>query len=444
MIEFLRRLPEWKAFRVFVVLFFAIVAGFLLWQGITSAYRFYPGLPGYKVQAFDSTPRWAGTRALFLQGVNPYSPQGDAVIQTQYFGRPLQPGDKSYTGDQQKFAYPLHVVFLYLPTIFSDFSTALIILLISFYVSFVVSIVCWFHRLDFPASTSGKLFVLTLCLALPEMYIAFQSRQPALWVFFFVSACIYLMMRGDPRSDALAGFVLAWSTIKPQNSVLVILYVVFVVYLFSRGLRKSIWFLTGFIGTGLVLLGLTWVILPGWVLDFLNAARDYRNYAGSTGAESVFGVNSVGAIGVSLVGILIWLGMIWYVLKHPSFKDGHYLALAYALALQVLIFPSHLYNFVFVLPLVLVALKWVWSKTNVGVDVLTPGVLGLLLLTVYFAYLYWFGILSEGFGGTIAGIFSTIRFFLPGGVYYFTVSAMFLGPLLFWAQAREPSVGKLP
>lgn len=238
MLEFAQHLSENKFFKVWVILFFAIVAGFLLWRGITSAYKFYPGLPGYKVQAFDSTPRWAGTRALFLGGVNPYSPEGDVIIQTQYFGRPLQPGDKEYTGDQQKFAYPLHVVLLYLPTIFTDFSTALIVLLISFYLSFVAGVWLWFRHTSFPVHPLSKLLLLTLFLALPETYVGFQGRQPAIWVFFFISACIYLMTRGDAVSDVLAGFLLAWSTIKPQSSVLVILYIVFAVYLFGRGFNR--------------------------------------------------------------------------------------------------------------------------------------------------------------------------------------------------------------
>lgn len=416
-----------------VILFILVFAATMI-QGIVSSYRLYPSaLPGYQVQAFDSTPRWAGTRALVLQGINPYSSQGDAIIQTQYFGRPLQPGDKQYAGDQQKFAYPLYVALLYLPTIFTDFSTALIVLLISFYVSFIAGVWFWFRHLSFPTRKRGMLLLLTLCLTLPEAYLGFQSRQPALWVFFFLSASICLISRGKPMSDALAGFLLVWSTIKPQSSILVILYIVFIVIVLGRGIRKSLWFTLGFGGTGLALLGITWLMLPGWVFDFLDAARDYRNYAGNTGAESVFGTNSIVAIITSVIGVVLWLAIMWHAHKQAARSHFHNLALAYSMALPVLIFPAHLYNFIFVIPLLLLALKGVWGHRLDGATVI---VLILMLLTLYFAYLYWLGILSEGFGGTIGALALTIRRLLPGGIYYFTITAMLLGPALLWVMRR--------
>jgi len=310
-------------------------------------------------------------------------------------------------------------------------------LLISFYLAFIAGVLFWFRRLGFPASKTGQLAGLTLLLTLPEVYVGFQSRQPAIWVWFFIAACFYLMQRGDSTSDVLAGFVLAWSTIKPQNSILVVLYIVLVVYVLERGFRKSFWFLLGFLGTGLALLGITWLILPGWVLDFLNAARDYRGYAGNTGIESVLGANSPAALVVSGIGVLLWVAMIWYTHKPTTLPDRHALMIAYALALQVLIFPTHLYNFIFVIPLLLLTLKWVWEKRAVRWNGVTLVVLILLFLTLYFAYLYWLGILSEGFGGTIGNLMSTIRRWLPGSVYHFTITAILLGPALLWATLRE-------
>jgi hypothetical protein len=63
------------------ILLFVIVFGATVGQGIVSSYRLYPSaLPGYWVQPFDSTIMWAGTRALFLQGISPYSPAGDGML----------------------------------------------------------------------------------------------------------------------------------------------------------------------------------------------------------------------------------------------------------------------------------------------------------------------------------------------------------------------------
>lgn len=228
-------IPDARWFKLFaLVLFVAVATPMVIW-GVVSSYRLYPSaLPGFQVQPFDSTIVWAGTRALFVQGISPYSPQGDAIVQTMNFGRPLQPGDEKYAHDEQRF----------------------------------------------PQTSFARLLFLTFCLTLPATYTSFQSRQPAVWVFFFLAATVLLMMRNTPRADGMAGFCLAWSTIKPQSSILVIGYVVVVYYLAGHGLKKSRWFLAGFIGTGLLLLALTQLVSPGWVSEFIRSASDYRGYAG--------------------------------------------------------------------------------------------------------------------------------------------------------------------
>lgn len=101
--EWRRRTASQRAALVGGAVAFLLVLGVLLFQNFRSAFRFYPsGLPGYTVQAFDATPRWAGTRALFFQGLSPYSAEANRIIQTQYFGRPLEPDDDKYIRDQQK------------------------------------------------------------------------------------------------------------------------------------------------------------------------------------------------------------------------------------------------------------------------------------------------------------------------------------------------------
>jgi hypothetical protein len=439
MIQFFQHPSNKKIFKGAVIVLGILLAIFYFWQGITSAYKLYPGLPGYQVQAFDATPHWAGARALMLTGTSTYSSEASAIIQTQYFGRPLQPSDKEYSGDLHSFSYPLHFALLYLPFSMVDFSTALVILVFSFYVAWAVSILLWLKYLGFK-NTEFKFLVFFAFFALPEVYGGFQNREPVFWVFLLLAAAVSLLRRGTILSDLGVGFLLAWSTIKPQNSILVILYIVVVVYLFHRGFRESLWFLLVFFGTGLALLVLTWAILPGWVFDFLNALRDYRNYAGSTGLESVFGVNSIGATVVSTFAVLLWFVMIVFTNKRHTDQEVQNFVLAYSMTLQVLIFPTHLYNYVFVIPLVLIAFKWVWSKRNKRLDILTLVAIVSLFLTLYFAYLSWLAIFSEGLGGTIGNLISAVRRMLPGGVYWFTISALILGAVLFVGWIRDSRV----
>src|ERR1700733_286269 len=77
-------------------------------------------------QMGDLYPRWIGTRELFLHRLNPYGPEVSHEIQMKFYGHVvaednLGPGHKII--DEQRFAYPLYVVFFMAPTIYVDFAT---------------------------------------------------------------------------------------------------------------------------------------------------------------------------------------------------------------------------------------------------------------------------------------------------------------------------------
>ncbi len=431
--NFLRSMSQQRWFKLGAMLVFLVLFGATVWQGIVSSYRLYPSaLPGYRVQPFDSTIMWAGTRALFSQGINPYSPAGDAIVQTLNFGRPLQPGDEKYVKDEQRFAYPLHIALLYLPTIGLNFSDALVVLAFSFYASFLGAVWLWFRLLDFPRDPFVRVLLIAGLLTLPATYSNFQGRQPALWVFFFLTATLYLMRLNHRRADLLAGFLLAWSTIKPQSSILVILYIVLVYYLWRRGWQKSLPFLTGFFGTGLLLLGVTHALLPGWLFEFWNALRDYRGYAGATGAENLFGVGTPIAWGAAIASLLLWLTQTIDLLRHPEWQEGHLITLATAMLVQVFVFPTHPYNLIFVIPIWLLGFKWAWRAWEAHSTRAALLLGGLVVLGVYLADLVWFVILQADSSGVVAtlsarGLLSQLRAILPGNFYWTPVMGMALG-----------------
>jgi hypothetical protein len=70
----------------------------------------------------DLFPRWLGTRELLLNGRDPYSPEITREIQRGYYGRPIDNTRSSDPIDEQRFAYPLFVVFLLAPTITLPFT----------------------------------------------------------------------------------------------------------------------------------------------------------------------------------------------------------------------------------------------------------------------------------------------------------------------------------
>lgn len=65
----------------------------------------------------DLYPQWLGARELLSRGRDPYSPEITREIQQGYYGRPLDPARTDDPKNQQRFAYPVYVVFLLAPTI---------------------------------------------------------------------------------------------------------------------------------------------------------------------------------------------------------------------------------------------------------------------------------------------------------------------------------------
>src|SRR5439155_6512425 len=63
----------------------------------------------------DLYPRWVGTRELLFHGKDPYSSEVTRQIQTGYYGRPLDPSRPDDPRDEQRFAYPVYVVFYLAP-----------------------------------------------------------------------------------------------------------------------------------------------------------------------------------------------------------------------------------------------------------------------------------------------------------------------------------------
>ena len=62
-------------------------------------------------------PRWLGSRELLLHGRDPYSSEITREIQIGYYGRPLDASRPNDPGDQEAFAYPVYVAFLFAPTV---------------------------------------------------------------------------------------------------------------------------------------------------------------------------------------------------------------------------------------------------------------------------------------------------------------------------------------
>lgn len=326
--------------RMTVALGLALVVLFAL--DVWGTYAF---LTAREPGAYDFTARWAGARAYFLDGLDPYSDEATRRIQQVYYGRPAQPGE-----DQVLFVYPFYTVFLVAPLILLPYAWAAAI---------------WLVLLEF-SLVAGLLIVLDLyrwrpppgLLALTALWtVLFYPHgrgiilgQFAIVVFLLLALTLWALGR---RRDGLAGVALALTTIKPQVVFLVVLL------LLLWAINRRCWrFVGAFASTMGALLGASFLAVPAWVSGFLRQVAAYPAYT----PESVpwflthLFIPALGTPGevTMTLALLAGLAWAWWREMHSSWASFHW-TLGLTLVVSNLVAPrTATTNYiVFLVPLVL-------------------------------------------------------------------------------------------
>jgi hypothetical protein len=334
--------------------------------GITSLYMYkvlepwndYIGAHhgGLKAQMWDLYPRWVGTRELLLHRENPYGLEVSHEIQMAYYGHIIiqDYGDPRHKiVDEQRFAYPVYVVFLLAPLTNVDFGTVLrwapaaLALLAALIVPLCLNILRW--RLTLSAVASITLF--TICS--PQIVQGMHHQQLSIAVGFFLIAGVWCICRNHLIS---AGAILAWSTIKPQMALFPLCY--FLVWVLGDWPKR--WkLLASFLVTLFTLIGAGEIILPGWVGYFIEGASAYRRYFPTTSTLRMLLGDTPGEIlgGAILVGLLI---LAWWNRRAAAVSGTFTDVFAAFLIGTVLVFPlfTPFNQVLLILPSMLVLRDW--------------------------------------------------------------------------------------
>jgi hypothetical protein len=176
------------------------------------------------------------------------------------------------------------------------------------------------------------------------MFVALRHQQLTLVALVFITAGCFSLYRGK---YGIAGVLLGLSTIKPQLSVLLILWVCI------RAAMKREWRLPVclFGTTCLLFLGSEWRH-EGWVREWIGAMANYRRYtSGQPSLEIYFG-KWVGD-GLLLFVLGLSCAALWRLRNCDDDSPNLGLSLALVLALTVAFCPTNvhwLYNQVLLLP----------------------------------------------------------------------------------------------
>ncbi|MGH2461475.1 MAG: hypothetical protein ACRDIY_21680, partial [Chloroflexota bacterium] len=125
--------------------------------------------PGATVS--DLFPRWLGTRAMVLQGQNPYSDQATRQNEAGYYGRLRAPSEAGLDpSGYQGFSYPLYTVVLLAPLALVPFSIVQVGTTIALAIGLLWSTLVWCELVGWPSSGRGRwLVALATVASLPSV-----------------------------------------------------------------------------------------------------------------------------------------------------------------------------------------------------------------------------------------------------------------------------------
>jgi hypothetical protein len=299
----------------------------------------------------DLYPRWLGARELLLHNRDPYSPEITREIQIGYYGRPLDSAHPGDPIDEQRFAYPVYVVFLLAPTINLPFPVVraifgwLLILLICLNVLLWLKVLRW----EPPLVIAASLIIFTLGYF--PVVQGLKLQQLTLLVGSFITGSVLLIVSGELL---FAGILLALATIKPQLTLLISLWLL--LWAFSDWpTRKR--FIFGFCITMAVLLLGAQYVLPCWIGRFREALIAYHQYIG--GGGGLLDTITTPLIGKALaVLILLALGFVcWKVRQTDAVSLAFSFTSVLVLVVTTIVIPmTAIYNHVLLLPAMYFAL----------------------------------------------------------------------------------------
>lgn len=309
-----------------------------------------------KAQMGDLYPRWVGTREVLLNDRNPYSAEVSHEIQIAFYGHAIEQSyDKpeSEIVDEQRFVYPVYVVFLLAPTVHADFAQLQEWAPVLLGALVAASVWLWIGVLLWKPPPALAAAIVLFVLSSPQIAQGLRLRQFGLLVAFLLALASWCVIR---ERFFIAGILLALSTIKPQMVALCLLWFL----IWSIGDLKKRWTLAaGLFGALGVLIGAGEWLVPGWPRFFLAGLDAYRKYFPSTSPVRLLLGNFLGGA-LSVVAVVALLAFAWRKRKAAADSGEFVHTLALFLLTTTLVLPLLTpYNQVLLLlPVLMLIQEW--------------------------------------------------------------------------------------
>lgn len=308
----------------------------------------------------DLYPGWLGARELLLHGRDPYSAEVTREIQVGFYGRPLDPSRPDDPRDEERFAYPVYVVFCLAPTIGLPFA----IVHNGFYWALLLltcaTTLLWLRVLRCVTPLWVQISLLALTLGIPAVMQGLKLRQMSLLVGGLLAIAITLLV--TDRAVA-AGVLLSFASIKPQ---LVLLLLCWLAIWTMADWRHRYRLAVSYLATMTILVAASEWYLPHWIPRFWQAVREYMRYTGATPVIDKF-IGAPWSWVFELLAFAATLGVCWRARRQAADTAAFAFTFSLVLATTILIVPAPAnYNQVFLIPALLVLAKerrTIWHRS---------------------------------------------------------------------------------
>jgi len=328
----------------------AILLGVLILAALSYFnYRYTAQNPGGN----DFLSRWVGVRLLLTRGYSPYGERVTQQIHAMAYGRAAQPDE-----DQMLFAYPLYVSLIVAPfALVGDYALARALWMSGLEMALVLLVIVSITLSRWKMSRWLLAALLVFSLTWYHGFRPIINGNPSIWVALLITLA-FLAIRSD--QDALAGFCLALSTIKPQMVVLIIPFT-----LFWAAHHRRWGLIWGFLGSLALLIAAFSLIIPDWLIQNLKQILAYPRYTlpGTPGAILSSWLPGVGrqlgwGITITLSAMLLYE---WWVSRRAGFRWFYWTACLTLVVTNLIGVPTATENYVAMLP-ALILLFSVWDE----------------------------------------------------------------------------------
>lgn len=246
-----------------VIPYLLFILGLAALAGITwGNYNYTRKNPGGN----DFLVHWMGSRALLEEGVSPYSDEVAMRIQTFAYGRPARPGEH-----ELRVAYPLYSTFLFIPfALIKQFELARAAWMTLLELGLVGMVFLSLRLFRWRSS----LWIVTILILFSLFW--YHGLRPLINGNAVILVAVFLwggLLALRNGADELAGVLFAFSTIKPQVVVVILVFII-AWALVQRRLRMLIWF---FASLFLLVAGAA-LILPDWLIQNIREVIRYPSY----------------------------------------------------------------------------------------------------------------------------------------------------------------------